>query len=555
MTRRAAAGVVSGPQTMGALLRSRADCAGDALVFPDRRLAYADLDAAARRWGRALIAAGVLPGEHVGLLFNTCPDFVEALFGIAMAGAVAVPVNARYQPGELAYLIENADLAVLAADGSAGGAVDFPDRLRRALPSLERADSGAARLSCPEAPKLRRLVVTGDGAPPGFDAAGAFLAAGDGVADAALDRRIDAVTPDQLALILYTSGTTANPKGCMIAHRGMVANARNLGRRYHIGAGDRFWSPLPIFHIAGILPLVAAIDAQGAYLTIPNFDAGAALEMLERERATHAYPCFVTIMQDLINHPRFPTTDLTRVRLMNSNLAVQPPWIAEAIAKALPGAVQVGTYGLSEGVGTICTSRPDDPPALRTGRLGVPLDEWEVRIVDPETGIDRPPGEQGEIVARGPNAMQGYYRDPEKTAATLGPDGWMRTGDIGSIDASGHIMFHGRLKDMLKVGGENVAAAEIEAVLDSHPAVRLSQVVGVPDARYEEVPAAVVELKAGEAASEAELIAFCEGRIARFKIPRYVRFVSAWPMSATKIQKFRLQDEWVARLGPAKRSG
>jgi acyl-CoA synthetase (AMP-forming)/AMP-acid ligase II len=370
-----------------------------------------------------------------------------------------------------------------------------------------------------------------------------FLAAGAGVDDATADARIDGVDPHDLVLILYTSGTTANPKGCMISHRAMVANSRNLARRYQIGEGDRFWSPLPVFHIAGILPLIAAIDAGAVYLTQPIFDAGVALAMLEREGATHTYPCFVTIMQDLINHPRFPHTDLSRVRLMNSNLAVQPPWIAEAMAKAMPHAVQVGTYGLTEGVGTICTSRVDDPYDLRTGRLGVPLDEWEVRIVDPDTGAVCGPGVQGEIQARGPNAMKGYYRDAEKTAATLGPDGWMRTGDIGSIDAFGHIMFHGRLKDMLKVGGENVAAAEIEAVLDTHPAVRLSQVVGMPDPRYEEVPAAFVELKSEGAATEAELIAFCEGKIARFKIPRRVRFVTSWPMSTTKIQKFQLRDE------------
>ncbi len=454
--------------TVGSLLRSgRHRSNDDALVFPDQRFSYGDLDARGRRWAKALIAAGVAPGEHVGLLFNTSPHFVDALFGVAMAGAVATPINARYQPRELAYLIENADLAALVIDGSANPLVSFPDRVRQALPSLT-AESGG-RFACAEAPKLRAIIATGSGHGVGLIAADDFLAGGGIVADATVDARIDAVEPGDLMLILYTSGTTANPKGCMISHRAMVANSRNLARRYRIGSGDRFWSPLPVFHIAGILPLIAAIDAGAVYLTQPNFDAGVALAMLEREGATHAYPCFVTIMQDLINHPRFPQTDLSRVRLMNSNLAVQPPWIAEAMAKAMPQAVQVGTYGLTEGVGTVCTSRPDDPQHLRTGRLGVPLDDWEVRIVDPATGAACPAGIQGEILARGPNMMLGYYRDPEKTAATLTSDGWMRTGDIGSIDGSGHIMFHGRLKDMLKVGGENVAAAEIEAVLDFIP--------------------------------------------------------------------------------------
>lgn len=528
--------------TMGALLAARRGRGeADALVFPDRRLSYAALEQAARTWAKAFIAAGVKRGEHVGLLFNTCPEFVEALFGIEMAGGVAVPINARYQPRELAYLIENADLVAAVTDGAPNPMVNFPERLKQALPSLADQDGAARRLNCPEAPKLRRLIATG-GMAAGFTCAEEFLAAGAGVSDVDVDARCASVTPQDLAIILYTSGTTANPKGCMISQRGMVANSRNLGRRYGLGEGDRFWSPLPGFHIACILPLVAAIDAGAAYLTIVNFDAGVALQMLEGERATHAYPCFVTIMQDLINHPCFPQTDLSRVRLMNSNLAVQPPWIAEAMAKAMPWTVQVGTYGLTEGAGTICTSRTTDSYELRTGRLGTPLDEWEVRVIDPDSSAVLPPGGQGEIVARGPNAMVGYYRDPVKTAATLDADGWMHTGDIGSLDESGHIMFHGRLKDMLKVGGENVAAAEIEAVLDSHPAVRLSQVVGMPDTRLAEVPAAFVEIRPGAGATEAELITFCQGKIARFKIPRVVRFVTEWPMSATKIQKFQLRD-------------
>lgn len=538
----------AGPQTLGALLRIRSDLGDvDALVLPGQRVSYADLNAAARRWAKAFIALGIVPGDHVGLLFNTCTSFVEALFGAAMAGAAVVPINARYQPAELAYLIENADLTALVTDGAPDGPVDFLGRLRLALPSLSAAGAGVG-LRFPEAPRLRTLAATGRVGEGGVAAVQDVLAAGDRVPDDDLDARIEEVQPDQIAIILYTSGTTANPKGCLITHRAMTGNARALAKRYDIHAGDRFWSPLPMFHIAGILPLTGAIDRCAAYLTIPNFEAGMALDMLSGERATHAYPCFVTIMQDLINHPRFGDVDLSRVRLMNSNLAVQPAWIAEAIAKAMPRAVQVGTYGLTEGVGTICTSRPDDPYELRVGRLGVPLDDWEVKIVDPETGLPREAGEQGEILARGPHAMKGYYRDPDKTAATFNAEGWMRTGDIGSIDASGHIMFHGRLKDMLKVGGENVAAAEIEAVLDSHPAVQLSQVVGMPDPRYAEVPAAFVELKAGASATEAELIAFCQGRMARFKIPHAVRFVTSWPMSTTKIQKFQLRERLLAEL-------
>jgi acyl-CoA synthetase (AMP-forming)/AMP-acid ligase II len=233
---------------------------------------------------------------------------------------------------------------------------------------------------------------------------------------------------------------------------------------------------------------------------------------------------------------------------MNSNFAVQPAWIKDAMTRAMPHTIQVGTYGLTEGAGTVCTSNIDDSFELRTGRLGVPLDEWEVRIVDIETGKDCALGERGEIVTRGPNMLRGYYNAPEKSAEAL-RNGWFHSGDIGSFDESGHIMFHGRTKDMLKVGGENVAAAEIESMLQSHPAVKLAQVVGLPDDRYVEVPAAFVELVDGAIASEAELIAHCKGKVASFKVPRHIRFIKEWPMSTSKIQKFRLRTQLVEELG------
>ena len=536
------------PLTLGALLRDSAAGAGDvdALIFPDSRQTHGSLNRAARSWARTLIGLGVEPGEHVGILLTTRPEFVELLFGIAMAGAVAVPVNARYQPGELAYLVEDADLVVLATTGKVADSLDFADRLQQALPSLAgQAENGL--LAMPEAPKLRQIICIDEPCEAGLLSKAKAFELGKAVDEAEIDRRINGTDPQSIGLILYTSGTTANPKGCLVRHRGIVGNSRNLADRYEMRQGDRFWSPLPIFHIAGILPLVAAIDRRGTYLTIPSFDAGVALQMLERERATHAYPCFVTIMQDLIEHPRFADTDLSSVRLMNSNFAVQPAWIKERMSAAMPHAVQVGTYGLTEGSGTICTSRPDDPYEARTGRLGVPLADWEVKIVDPETGAECPTGAQGEIIARGPNMLAGYYNAPEKTAESI-RDGWLHTGDIGSFDADGQIMFHGRTKDMLKVGGENVAAAEIEAALQSHPAVKLAQVVGVPHPRYVEIPAAYVELAPGATTSAEELLAHCDGKIAKFKIPRHIRFVSEWPMSTSKIQKFRLRDRLVAEL-------
>ncbi len=523
----------------------------DAIVFPDSRQSYASLLANARKWAKGFIALGVQPKDHVGLLMTTQPEFVEALFGAALVGAAAVPINARYSPPELAYLIENGDIVTLVTTAKVAEAVDFLGRLEDAFPTIsEQRD--ARTLSVDNAPKLRNILVTGAVDRAGFIPSEDLDDLASLVDDLALNQRIASISPDDLGLILYTSGTTSNPKGCMIPHRAIVSNSRALGRyRYELTEDDRFWSPLPIFHIAGILPMVAVFDVHGAYLTIPHFEAGLALSMLEKERATATYPSFVTIMQDLINHPNFSRTDLSRVRLMNSNLGVQPAAIKNAIVKAMPHTKQVGTYGLTEASGTVCTSRLSDDEETRTSRLGVPLRGWELKIIDIETGRQCGIDERGDICIRGPGMLVGYYKDPAKTAEAIDQDGWLHTGDIGSLDANGQIMFHGRTKDMLKVGGENVAAAEIEAILNTHPSVELAQVVGAPDARYEEVPAAFVKLKAGaEAIGQQTLIDFCTGKLARFKIPRYVRFVDDWPMSTSKIQKYKLKARIAGELNP-----
>jgi fatty-acyl-CoA synthase len=204
---------------------------------------------------------------------------------------------------------------------------------------------------------------------------------------------------------------------------------------------------------------------------------------------------------------------------------------------------------MTEASGTVTTGSPSEPEQQRITRLGRPLPGLELRIIDPESGGDLPVGQKGEVLVRGYSLFEGYYRDAEKTATALDADGWFHTGDIGSLDDAGTILFHGRFKDMLKVGGENVAAAEIEAHLQKHPAVKLAQVVGIPDTKYAEVPAAFVELQPGVVVTDTELIEFCRKDISSFKVPRHIRFVTEWPMSSSKIQKFRLRNQLVEELG------
>jgi fatty-acyl-CoA synthase len=537
--------------TMGDLLLSAADRYPDtlALVFPDAQYTYRELAAQAIRRARSLQALGVRPRDHVGILMHTCPDFVEIFFAAALCGAVIVPINARYRSGELAYVIENGDIVTLVTTEAIAEQVSFVERLSSALPGLQ-SQSDPRRLRLSQAPKLRNVVLMGRSAPPGFVPQSDFLQAAETIPEMNVHRTRLGVRVRDVGLMLYTSGTTANPKGCLITHEAQVRNSIALGRhRYRLTHDDRFWSPLPMFHIASVLPMLAIFDVGGTYLTMSYFDPGVALKMLERHQVTATYPCFVTIMQGLIYHPDFPRTDLSRVKLMNSNFAVQPASVAESIMRAMPSALQVGSFGMTETAGTVCTGAPDEAQSLRITRLGKPLPGLEVRIVDPETGLDVHTGVRGEVLVRGYSVLEGYHKDPEKTAQAIDRDGWFHTGDIGSLDEHGTIMFHGRYKDMLKVGGENVAAAEIEALLGRHPAVKLAQVVGIPDAKYVEVPAAFVELEPGTAATETDLVTYCKGEVAAFKVPRVVRFVSEWPMSSSKIQKFRLRQQLVAELG------
>jgi fatty-acyl-CoA synthase/long-chain acyl-CoA synthetase len=537
--------------TMGDLLLGAADRYPDtlALVFPDSQYTYRELASRAIRRARSLQAMGVKPRDHVGILMHTCPGFVETFFAAALCGAVIVPINARYRSSELAYVIENGDIATLITTDTIAEQVNFVERLAGALPGLG-TQNDPLRLRIDAAPKLRNIVLLGNSAAAGFVTEKDFEAAADHVPERSVHAARLGVRVRDVGLMLYTSGTTANPKGCLITHEAQVRNSIALGRhRYRLTHEDRFWSPLPMFHIASVLPMLAIFDVGGTYLTMSYFDPKIALQMLERYAVTATYPCFVTIMQGLIYHPDFPTTDLSRVKFMNSNFAVQPATVAESIMRAMPQALQVGSFGMTETAGTVCTGAPDEPESLRITRLGKPLPGLEVRIVSPETGHDAPTGARGEVLVRGYSLLEGYHKDAVKTAEAIDPDGWFHTGDIGSLDEHGTIMFHGRYKDMLKVGGENVAAAEIEALLGRHPAVKLAQVVGIPDPKYVEVPAAFVELKPGSTASETDLLAFCKGEVSSFKVPRHVRFVTEWPMSSSKIQKFRLRQQLVAELG------
>jgi fatty-acyl-CoA synthase len=345
---------------------------------------------------------------------------------------------------------------------------------------------------------------------------------------------------------MYTSGTTAHPKGCVTLNRSLVDNASAIAERFAIPSDDRWWDPLPMFHMGAILLMSAVFSRGGTFISTVHFDPEEAFDTFERHRPTVLYPLFPTITLTLLHHDRFADCSFDALRVITN---VSPPDIQRAIQAAFPHAVLISAYGMTELCGTLAYNRLDDSEEQRTTTCGHLLPGWEGRIVHPDTGEPVPANVRGELVARGPNLFAGYFHDPAQTGASIDADGWFHTGDHCSMDAEGLLLFHGRLKDVLKVGGENVSALEVESFLSTHPAIKLAQVVGIPDDRLMEVPAAFVELAPGATLTEQQVIDHCEGRIARFKTPRHVRFVTDWPMSSTKIQKFRLREQLIAELG------
>ena len=316
---------------------------------------------------------------------------------------------------------------------------------------------------------------------------------------------------------------------------------------FALGPADRVWAPCPLFHMGAVGPMIMCAAHRACFVSDTYFEPDRALELLATERPTILYSAYPPITQAVLTHPRFAATDMSAGRAM---LNVGPPDLLRQMQAALPHVTQLSLYGLTEGGGAITYNHLDDELDVRVGTTGPPLPGSEVRIIDPDTGAVLGPGAVGEISVRGVTLCERYHRDPEQTAAVFDGEGWLSTGDQGELDAAGRLIFLGRLKDMLKVGGENVAPAEVEEHLGRHPQVKLVVVVGAPDQRLGEVPAAFVELRPGSSATAEELLDHCRGQIARFKIPRYVRFVTEeeWPMSATKVQKEPLARRIAAEL-------
>ncbi len=514
----------------------------EAIVLPDVRVTYQELKELADCCARSLRGLGVGRGDKVGILMPNCLDFLLVLFAAAKLGAVTVPINGRFRTHELGQIIAHADVRTLLTGAGPAGTVDFPAMVAEVLPGLRDQDPAALALA--EVPSLRQIVDLGAGSPGFLDRRGFELCA-DSVPESDRQQLQSQVSDDQIALLMYTSGTTANPKGCLLSHRAVVGHGATVAAtRFFLTGADRFWDPLPMFHIGGLVPMLGCMSVGATFYHAGHFDADQSLRTLADERITVAYPAFETIWLGVLNHPDFPAADLSALRLIQ-NIAV--PERLVQMQKATPGASEVSSFGATECSSNLTLTLPDDSYDVRMNTLGLPVPDMEIRIVDPETGRVCDSNEVGELQFRGDALFDGYYKEPELTSRSF-DGGWFKSGDLGEIDENGRLIYSGRIKDMLKVGGENVSAVEVESFLAGHEAIDIVQVVSAPDARYAEVAAAYVQLKPGATLSEQDLIGFCIGRIASYKIPRYMRVVEEWPMSGTKIKKYELRERIAQEL-------
>ncbi len=517
---------------------------GDAVVFPDQRVTYLQLFQRATNAARSLKALGVDSGDSVGILMSNCQEFVDLLLGSQFIGAIPVPINARYKAKELAYVIDDAQLKVLMTTDRIVEHVDFVSLLQEAFPDITNQESPGT-LSLASAKNLKSIVLFGGRSPNGMIDQETFESVREKVTEETIEINRSRLKIRDIAMMMYTSGTTANPKGCPITHEALVRPAMEAGRtRFKMTANDRMWDPLPMFHMSFVLPLIGCIDAGAALLTMEYFEPAAALAYMKSENATLNFASFPTIMEALLNHKDYDGEGL-KIRIVNN---VGPADLLVSMQNRMPKAIQISAYGLTECGGVVSFGHIEDSLEKRTETSGRLFRGIEAQIRDPETDEILGSDQQGEILIRGYCVFEGYHNAPEKNAEAFTSDGWFRTGDLCSLDDEGRITYHGRIKDMLKVGGENVAAVEIEGFLSHHPAIQLAQVVSAPDNKYVEVPAAFIQLKEGMSATEEEIIDFCKGQLSSFKIPRYVRFVTEWPMSATKIQKIRLREQIAAEL-------
>ena len=527
--------------TVGALLTLQAQALPqhEALVYnhAGKRWTFSALNDEARLIARGLVALGVRPGDRVAVWATNVPEWVILQFALAKIGAILVTVNTALRAHEIEYLLRQSETSTLVTIGGFR-TVDYLAELRSIGAIGVDTASRQERL-----PYLERVLFIGDECPGDLTPYDALRSAADGVSPGEVEALEAAVGVDDVINIQYTSGTTGFPKGVMLSSRNIVNNGYWLAQGLGMTTSDRLCLCVPLFHCFGCVIGVLGAFTHGVCLcAMESFDARRVLETVERERCTVLYgvpTMFVAELED----PEFERFDLGTLRTGIMAGALCPETLMRKVIDRMHLPEMTIAYGLTETSPGLTQTPRDASIEARTQTVGRILPEVELRIVDPVTAEEVEPGANGELWARGYMVMKGYYSMPEQTAAAITPDGWLRTGDQACIDDSGNVRITGRIKDLIIRGGENIAPKEVEDVLRRHPAVLDVSVYGIHSEFFGEEVAAAIRMRPGVPPDAMALIEFCEQKLARFKVPRHIRFVESFPMTASgKIQKFRLRE-------------
>jgi fatty-acyl-CoA synthase len=534
-------------KTLGQLLNDTAARFGqrEAWSFKGERITYRELRERVDRLAGGLLRLGIKKGDKVSLWMPNCLEWVYAYFAVAKVGAALVPVNTRFKTHEAEYVIGQSDSCTLILTDKFLN-IDYMAMAAELCPELAQGKPG--QLEAARLPKLRNVICQSatryDGT-YGFDE---VMALGSDFPADELKRIEAGVDPDEVVIIVYTSGTTGFPKGAMHSHK-IIRNMSDAAARLDMTEQDCIVLYLPLFHVYGAFATIINCTVAGARVALMDtYDVGESLRLMAQERATIAYG-MDAMFYDQLRHPDFPHTDLSSLRT-----GVCPsgaPNLIPLIKDIIDRMCQVrGVYGMTETTSMTALTFQNDPPERVYSTSGYPLPGFQLKVIDPQTGQSLPANAIGEICAKGHPVMLGYYKKPEETAKAIDPDGWFHTGDLGLIDDKGYVRFMGRLKEIFRVGGENADPVEVEALLLQHPAISMVKVTGVPDKRLGEVGMAFVQFRPGAGATEQELIDFCKGKIANFKVPRYIMPVEEYPMTPSgKVKKFQLREMAVRELG------
>jgi len=523
-------------KTIGAALDQASERYGDkvATVFHNGEVTYNQLKRTSDLVARGFLSLGIGKGDKVAIWMAGYAEWAYAYFALARLGAIIVPVNTRYRPEEVEYVLNKSKASILLLKHEPNK--DYLSLLKELCPGIDEAGEAIPNEKLPH---LRKIIVSSEQNLTGCMAFDDLQTLGAGVSEAALHQAAGKVTSEDLAMIQFTSGTTATPKGAMLFHVAMLRGAYYGSQVLKLTEADHFFSPQPFFHVGGSIKVMLAPIVSGCTMIVqPYFHAGEALELMERHRCNVLMghqPHFV----EYLNHPDLKKREL----VLEKGMIFASPEVNKRVYDQMGIKKLISPYGLTETHigGTACAL--DDPLELRMTTVGRPMPGVEIGIRQPNGDKFLPVEEPGEVCFRGWCITKRYFDDPEKTAEALDANGWFRTGDVGVLGSDGYLRLVGRIKDMIRIGGENVAAADVEAILLKHDAVKQAVAVGMADARLVEVVAVFVELKTGKRATEQEIVDYCRQHLASFKVPRRVQFVEQWPMTgAGKIQRYILKE-------------